>query len=151
MYVLLGTSRFQSLLEVTFYVVSNSGSVFLSCVTTLALGLIQPRSRLDYLPPRASLITRSADHPKKTKCHINVNVSKKESEVSNCKGMVSKLSTSKEPILVTYADVLDGTGCFPGLPYHIQLDPSVTPKQTPCQPIPFHLKEAFKKEIDKML
>ena len=25
------------------------------------------------------------------------------------------------------------------------------PKQTPCRPIPIHLKEAFKKEIDKML
>ena len=35
--------------------------------------------------------------------------------------------------------------------YHIQVDPSVTPKQTPCWPIPVHLKEAFKKEIDKML
>ena len=84
------------LLEVAFYVASNNGSVLLSCVTTLALDLIQPRSRLDYLPPRASLITSSADHPKKTKSQINVHVSKQESEVSNCKGMVSKLITSKE-------------------------------------------------------
>ena len=30
------------LLEVTFYVANNNGSVLLSCVTTLALGLIQP-------------------------------------------------------------------------------------------------------------
>ena len=44
-----------------------------------------------------------------------------------------------------------GIGCFPGPPYHIQVDPSVTPKQTPSQPIPVHLKEAFKKKIDKML
>ena len=49
------------LLEVTFYVASNNGSVLLSCATTLALGLIQPHTRLDYLPPRASLITSSAD------------------------------------------------------------------------------------------
>ena len=28
-------------------------------------------------------------------------------------------------------DVFAGTGCFPGPPYHIQVDPSVTPKQTP--------------------
>ena len=41
--------------------------------------------------------------------------------------------------------------CFPGLPYHIQIDPSVTPKQTPCQSIPVHLKRPFKQEIDKML
>ena len=44
------------LLEVAFYVASDNGSVLLSCVTTLALGLIQPRSRLDFqLPSRASL------------------------------------------------------------------------------------------------
>ena len=47
--------------EVAFYVASNDGSVLLSCATTLALGLIQPCSRLDYLPPRVSLITSSAD------------------------------------------------------------------------------------------
>ena len=43
------------LLETTLYVAMNDGSVLLSCKTTLLLGLIQPRSRLDYLPPRASL------------------------------------------------------------------------------------------------
>ena len=36
-------------------------------------------------------------------------------------------------------------------PYHIQVDPSVTPKQTPCQPVPVHLKQPFKQEIHKML
>ena len=55
----------KKLLETTFYVAMNDGSVLLSCKTTLLLGLIQPRSRLDYLPPRVSLITSSADHPKK--------------------------------------------------------------------------------------
>ena len=57
----------KKLIEVTFYVTMNNGSVLLSCKATLLLGLIQPRPRLDYLPPRASLITSSADHPKKTK------------------------------------------------------------------------------------
>ena len=57
----------KKLIDVTFFVATNDGSVFLSCKTTLALGLIQPRSRLDYLPPKASLITSSVDHPKKTK------------------------------------------------------------------------------------
>ena len=70
------------LLEVTFYVASNTGSVLLSCVTSLALGLIQPCTRLDYLPLRASVITSSTDHPKKTKPKISVHVSKKEFEVS---------------------------------------------------------------------
>ena len=56
----------KKLLAVTFFVATNDGSVLLSCQTTLALGLIQPRSRLDYLPHRNSLITSSLDHAKKT-------------------------------------------------------------------------------------
>ena len=68
--------------EVTFYVANNNGSVLLSRVTTLALGLLQPCSRCDYLPSRASLITSSADHPEKTKSKINVHVSRQESTVS---------------------------------------------------------------------
>ena len=59
------------LLETTFYMVMNDGSVLLSCKTTLLLGLIQPRSRLDYLPPGASLITSSADHPNKTRAVLH--------------------------------------------------------------------------------
>ena len=50
-----------------------------SYATTLALGLIQPQNRLDYLPSRASLITSIADHPKKTMSKISVHVSMKES------------------------------------------------------------------------
>ena len=53
----------QCLQEVTFHVTSHEGSVVLSCVTTLALSLIQPCTSLDCLPPLASLITSSADHP----------------------------------------------------------------------------------------
>ena len=84
--------------EVTFYVASYNGSVLLSCVTTLVLGFIQAHTRLDYLPPRGSLIASSADHLKKTKSQISVHISRKESKVStmsNCKGMVPKIITSK--------------------------------------------------------
>ena len=115
----------------TFYVALNNGSVLLSCATTLALGLIQPHTRLNYLPPRASFITSSADHPKETMSQVHIHVSKKESTVSpvsNQKGMVPKVVTSKEQILAAYSDVSDGIGCFPGLSYHIQVDPSVTAK-----------------------
>ena len=52
--------------EAIFYVASNEGSVLLSCDTSLTLGLIHPRPRLDYLLPRASPIMSSADHPRKT-------------------------------------------------------------------------------------
>ena len=54
----------KKLIEIIFYVATNDGNVLLSCKSTLALDLIQPRSRLDYLPPRASLITSTQDHPK---------------------------------------------------------------------------------------
>ena len=39
---------------------------------------------------------------------------------------------------------------FLGPDYHIQLDPSIPPKQTPCQPIPIHLKDQFQQKINKM-
>ena len=53
--------------------------------------------------------------------------------------------------MCNYPHVFDGIGKFPGALYHIQLDPSVTPKWTPCLPIPVHIEEAFKQEVDKML
>ena len=53
--------------------------------------------------------------------------------------------------MAQYLDVFKRNGKFPGCPYTIHLDPSVSQKQTPCQPVPSHLKESFKKEIDKML
>ena len=55
------------LIETTLYVATNDGNILLSCNSTLDLDLIQPRSRLDYLPPRASLITSTQDHPRKTR------------------------------------------------------------------------------------
>ena len=61
------------------------------------------------------------------------------------------LITQKEQIKELYGDVFEGIGCFPGKPYHINLDKSVTPVQTRCRPVPVHLKEVFKQEINKML
>ena len=150
----------KKLINVTFFVAVNDGSVLLSCRTTLMLGLIQPRTGLDYLPPRASLITSSADHPKKTKptlCVQKQEVSTQTSthEVSTQtpkhKYSVPKLVTSKEQILCEYPDVFEEIGSLPGPPYHTQIDPSVTTKQTPCCPIHVYLKDAFKQEVDKML
>ena len=54
-------------LETISYVATNDQSMLLSRKSTLALDLIQPRSRLDYLPPRESLTTSTQDNPKKTK------------------------------------------------------------------------------------
>ena len=158
----------KKLLPVTFYVATNNGSILPSCKITLALHLIQPRSRLDYLPPWASLITSTMDHPKKIRqASLKVNSSKQEvstqtQEVQGEATMLvstntvqkpgmNMLVTSKEQILSSYPDVFEGISRFPGPPYHIQVNPNVTLKQTPCRLVPVHLKEAFKKEVDKML
>ena len=140
--------------EETFYVASNNGSVLLSCVTTLALDLIWPCSRLDYLPARASLITSSADHPEKTKSKTNVHVSRQEPAVSTMSyhtGKFPSLLQAKVRFLLLFQMCLMVLDAFQVPPYHIQVDPSITPKQSPCQPVPVHLKESFKQEIDKML
>ena len=50
-----------------------------------------------------------------------------------------------------YPDVFEGIGKFPGPPYHIHVDPGVTPKQILCRPIQNHLKDAFQKVISKMV
>ena len=150
----------KKLQEAIIYIVSNEGSVLLSCKTSLAFGLIQPRSRLNYLPPWASLITSTADHPRKTRVQLQIQKQEITVQTTNqpedtqstiTTHTVHKLITSQDQIMHEYPDVFEWIGRFPGPPYHIQVDPSVTPKQTPCRPIPIHLKEAFQKEINKML
>ena len=83
----LDTKKLQ---DVTFFVAKNDGSVLLSCTTILALGLIHPRTRLDYLPPRASLITSSVDHPKRTRCQVAVHSSTTDRMVPQQKTVVPK-------------------------------------------------------------
>ena len=101
------------------------------------------------------MLTSSLDHTRKTK-RVSVHKSKKKCPlkavtVLNAKQLIPKLVTSKEQILQSYPDVCEGIRHCPAPPYHIQIDQSITPKQTPCRPIPVHLKEAFQQEIDKML
>ena len=100
----------------------------------LVLGLIQPHTRLDYLPHRASLITSLLDHPNKFK-EVSMHRSKKEVSsqstnqevtVPDAKQLVSKLVISKEQILQRYPDVFEDIGCFPGPPHHIHLEQSIT-------------------------
>ena len=62
-----------------------------------------------------------------------------------------KLISTQDQIPQEYPNVFEGIGKFPGPPYHIHMDPKVTPKHTPCRPIPIHLKNAFQKEISQML
>ena len=74
----------KKLQEVTFFVALHlDGSVLLLYTTALTLGLIQPRTRLNYLPTRASLITSSSDHPKKTKSRVSVHSSRQDVSAQN--------------------------------------------------------------------
>ena len=146
----------KKLAEMTFYIASNEGSVLLSCNTLLTFGLIQSRPRLDYLPPRARLITSNVDHPRKTKEQVQVQkqevITKQPDQCHNTQSTtLPKLITTQCQILQEYPDVFEGIGKFPGPLYHIHVDPGVTPKQTPCRPIPIHLKDTFQQEISKML
>ena len=51
--------------EVTLHITSQEGSVVLSCITSLELGLTQPLENIDFKPSSVSLISSKADHPKK--------------------------------------------------------------------------------------
>ena len=108
------------------------------------------------------------DHPKKTRpVPLTVHSSKQEAStqmqdakvqttklvstlISKKPGM-NQLVASKEQILTSYPDLFEGIGRFSGSPYHMQVDPNITLKQTPCRLVPVHQKEAFKKDVDKML
>ena len=61
------------------------------------------------------------------------------------------MAKTKQQIKERYPELFVGIGRFPGEPYHICADQSITPKQTPCRPKLVHLKETFRQEIDKML
>ena len=120
------------LVETTFYIASNEGSVLLSCNTSLTLVLIQSRPRLDYLPPIVRLITSNVDHPRNTKEQIQVQkqvITKQPDQHHNTQSTIlPKLITTQSPIVQEYPDVFEGIEKFPGPPYHIHVDPGVTPK-----------------------
>ena len=59
----------KQLMKVIFFVAKENGSVLLSCRATKELGLIKLHVQLDYLPPKASLLTSACDLPSKTKTH----------------------------------------------------------------------------------
>ena len=166
-YFYLVHPKSKQLMKVLFFVAKENGSILLSCGTTMELGLIRLHARINYLPPKASLLTRTCDQPSKTRTHRpNIHYTKEKPtkmaipENGNVrtpqsqKAMISEdiqLITRKKQIITRFPNVFEGIGKFPGKPYKIQLDLKVPPKQTPCRPVPMYLKEAFKAEIDKML
>ena len=109
----------------TFYIVSNEGSLLLSCNNSLTLGLIQSRPRLDYLPSRVRLITSNVDHLRNMKEQIQVQkqvITKQRDQSHNTQSTIlPKLITTQCQILQEYPDVFEGIGKFPGPPYYIHV------------------------------
>ena len=68
-YFYLVHPKSKQLIKALFFVAKENGSILLSCRTTMELGLIKPHARIDYLPPRASLLTSTCDQPSKTRTH----------------------------------------------------------------------------------
>ena len=52
-------------IKVDFYTVKEEGSILFSQETVFQLQLLDVKPRLEYLPPRATLISSTADHPKR--------------------------------------------------------------------------------------
>ena len=134
---------------VTFYMASNEGSILLSCTTLLALNLIQARPHLDYLPPRAKLITSAADHPALTRHTADQAKATVKPKEPQSKPMV--IVTNKSDIKEHYQDVFEGVRHFRANHITSKWIQKCHPKQTPVRQVAVHLKEAFKQELDKML
>ena len=118
------------------------------------------KPRLEYLPPRAMLISSTADHPKR-EIHAQSTFPQQQNLTSILHTSTStvpqentpkrvKIVKSKEQIQEQYPELFKSIGQFPGEPYHIHTNLSITPKQTPCRPIPVHLKQTFQQEIEKI-
>ena len=148
----------KQLIATTFHIASSEGSILLSCNTSLQLGLIHHRPRLNYLPPWVSLIMSKEDHPNSTNRQKQIQtqwlLADKEGHQHKSQPPAlkpPKLITTYEQIKQHYPNVFEGIGQFPGPPYHINVDPTITLKQTPCRPVPINLKSAFQTEINQML
>ena len=147
--------------KVDFYIAKEEGSVLLSQETVFQLQLLNVKPQLEYLPPRATLISIAADYPKR-EIHAQSTSPQQPNSAAILPTSKSKLPqedtpkkirimNTKEQIQEQYPELLEGIGQFPGEPYHIHINLSITPKQTPCRPIPVHLKQTFQQEIEKML
>ena len=88
-------------------------------------------------------------HIQKKQVAAQKKMPEKSTQLPAVKEKGPKLITSKEMIMWEYPDVFQGIGKFPGPDYHIQVDPSIPPKQTPCRPIPIHLKVQFQQDLTR--
>ena len=92
----------KKLMKVLFFVAKENGSVLLSCRTTMELGLIKPHVHIDYLPPKARLLTSTCDQPSKTRMHKpNIHCTKekptKMATSNNKKNHHPTVTTNQDP------------------------------------------------------
>ena len=123
------------------------GSVLLSCETVFQLQHLDVRPRLEYLPPRATLISSAADYPKK-EVHAQSRSTKQQSGTDDAhSGSIAansihikyqedtpkkiKIVKTKKQIKEHHPELFERIGRFPGELYHIHTDPSITTEQTP--------------------
>ena len=138
------------LLKVTFFIAKENGSVLLSCRTTMELGLIKPSACLDYLPPKARLVTSTCDQPSKTRPYKPVIHYMKEAVTPNMSVAPSNITQNKdqlvtrqEHIMAQFPDVFQGVGKFPGEPYTICLDPQDSAQANTLPACPSTSKTCF--------
>ena len=120
----------KKLMKVMFLIMKENGSILLSCRTTMELGLIKPRAHVDYLPPKARLLTSTCDQPSKTKVYkptiqctkeratLSKKITSQQNIIShpplhpNMTQMKDQLVTQKEHIMARFPDVFEGVGKF---------------------------------------
>ena len=145
-------------IKVKFYVAKEEGSVLLSWETVFQLQFLNVKPQIRISSPQSDdHIQCSWSSQKRDTCtilqHLSFLLLPLQYPRKTHKGE-SKLWNQRSKIQEQYPELFKGIGWFPGEPYHIHVNPSITPKQTPCRPIAVHekfLKQTFWQEIEKML
>lgn len=68
----------------------------------------------------------------------------------DARGKQHPFPLTRNYLLKEYEDVFTGIGCFPGAPYHIEIDPEVSPVQHAPRQVPVQLQQAYIKELDQL-
>ena len=149
----------KKLIEVTFYVTRKKREHVIVLQHHFTTWLDKTKAETGLPPTRNKSYHQLCRSPQENKSSITYNKTKVSAQTTKqevaaqtpaANRQVSKLITSKEMILHEYPDVFEGISKLPGSDYHIQVDPSIPSKQTPCKPIPVNLKDKFQQEIKKM-
>ena len=101
-YFYLMHPKTKQLLKVLFFVTKENGSILLSCRTTMELGLVRPCMHLDYLPPKARLLTSTCDQPIKTRMYkpnIHCTKEKPTKMATSNNGKITNLQSQQTKIL----------------------------------------------------